>query len=448
MKKILSSIIIVLVLFSCSEDFLNRPPTTGLSNDKLVDIPSMQALVYGAYGITRGFAETPGCYSTALVRDVLVRNNVNYPQFFDHQVSNPYSFYPNAYNALNEINTIAVSNLQEMEGTDNEKNSILGDMHFLRALIYFDLNNYYALPSTGYSVPLLQSPLGVNDRVSCARTEDVINAIEADIELARTYFENIPGVANYYAATALAARIYFFHKKYDKAYEMADEIIASGNYLIEGDVRIPFVPGANSRETIFSFKYNVSDGSGASPTQRLFNVYQDDETKGVYSLNPDGVLAQLMLADTSDERYKAFVNEQASLTYLDSKYSTEQMDLPYIRLAEMHLTRAEANIMVNNSVSQQDVDDINILRSRANPATVLSSIPSMEDALNILFDDRVKELAIEVGDHYLNVKRLEKGIVRIPSEGTGLKPYSEYSDLLAYPFPDDEIKIHGLTRNP
>lgn len=114
----------------------------------------------------------------------------------------------------------------------------------------------------------------------------------------------------------------------------------------------------------------------------------------------------------------------------------------------MYLTRAEANIMKNNSVSQKDVDDINILRKRADPTTVLASIPSKLNALNILFDDRTKELAFELGDHYLNVKRLEKGIIKTAKEGGGLQPYSEYSALLVFPFPDDEIKIHGLTRTP
>jgi hypothetical protein len=124
------------------------------------------------------------------------------------------------------------------------------------------------------------------------------------------------------------------------------------------------------------------------------------------------------------------------------------MSLPYIRLAEMYLTRAEADIMNNNAVNQQDVDDINKLRKRANPATMLTSIPTEQEALDLLFDDRVKEMCIELSDHYLNCRRLQKGIIKIPSEGTGLKPYSEYADLLVFPFPINEVTIYGLTRNP
>ncbi len=114
----------------------------------------------------------------------------------------------------------------------------------------------------------------------------------------------------------------------------------------------------------------------------------------------------------------------------------------------MHLTRAEANIMVNNSVSQQDVDDINILRQRAKPSSTLSSIPNKQQALDILFEDRTKELAIELGDHFLNRKRLQKGIVKLASEGSGMKSYNEYVEMLTFPFPDNEVDIHGLSHNP
>ena len=48
MKNILLIIFGVLVLVSCSDDFLDNPPPTGLSEDKLTDLASMQGLVNGA----------------------------------------------------------------------------------------------------------------------------------------------------------------------------------------------------------------------------------------------------------------------------------------------------------------------------------------------------------------------------------------------------------------
>ena len=433
---------------SCKKDFLDIPPVTGLTDDKLIDLPAMKALIDGAYATERGYAWTSTVAAALMVRDVKVDNNVNYPQFFDHQIANDFGLFVNSYTVLGLLNTVAVSDVQKMAGTKKEKDAIMGDMHFLRALIYFDLNNYFQLPSTGYSVPLVKAPIGVNDKVSTAKTVDVMNFIEEDIEAARTNFKDVSGVANYHAATALAARIYFFHKKYDKAYQMANEVINSGKYIIENNVSAPFTPNAASRENIFSFVFKASDGAGyLAPTLNLFTAYQSNNN-GFLSLYPPGELAQLKNGDPNDARVQAFYYTLPNITYIDYKYQTDQMDFPYIRLAEMYLTRAEANIIKNNAVSQQDVDDVNMLRRRANPATILNNIPSVNETLDIIYNDRTKEMAIELGDHYLNVRRLQRGIVKIPSEGVGLKPYSEYADLLAFPFPQKEIGIYGLTRRP
>lgn len=452
MKKIILSLLI-LTFISCSDDFLDIPPATGLTDDKLVDLTAMRALINGAYSLTRGNQGVPFCgesslYGTTMVRDVVVRNNNNYPQFFDHLLANDIGYFVRGYRILNTLNTIAVKDLSIMDGTEVQKKAILGDMHFLRALIYFDLNNYFELSSTGYSVPLLLKPLGVDEKISSSKAEEVRKAIEEDIEQARLNFQNnVGGVANYQAATALAARIYFFHKKYDKAYKMADEVIKTGNFIIESDVKAPFNPPGTSRENIFSFKFNAGDNANPRPTTSLRNAYQPNETTGSLSLNPNGVLSRLMNADLQDKRW-SFYTVKPNITYINGKYSSDQMDMIYIRLAEMYLTRAESNIMNNNIVSQQDVDDINILRFRANPSTILTFIPEKNAALDTLYNDRTKELAIELGDHYLNTRRLQKGIIKTVQEGVGIKPYSEYADLLAFPFPLNEIQIHGLNRKP
>ena len=450
MRKIILYIAIATTLVSCSKDFLNQPPATGLSTDKLIDLPAMRALIYGAYSQVRSFSSQPVLYGTAMARDIVIRDRAEYDQFFDHLLTSDMSswMFGQGYNALGLINTVAIHDLAKMDGTDEERNAILGDMHFLRAYIYFNLNNYYELPSTGYSVPLLKKPVGVNDAVSCAPTAEVMQAIEEDIELARNNFTNTKGVANYYAATALASRIYFFHKKYDLAYERANEVISSGKFGLESNPANAFDPKGSSKELIFTIEYNSADGSGTSPSARIFEAYKPSQSTGFYSLNPDGEPAGLWAADTSDTRYKAFFTVTPSITYIDGKYKTDQMDFIIIRLAELYLTRAEASIMVNNSVTQSVVDDMNAIIVRGNPANKLTDIPSVQDALNLLYKERIKELAFDTDDHYLNVRRLEKPIVKSPTEGGGWKPYSEYSDLLVFPFPKTEIDFHHLSRNP
>ncbi len=451
MKKIIISSLILMTLLSCKKSFLEIPPVTGLTADKLVDLPAMKALINGAYGWVRGqggvtyMSFTP-IYGSLMVREVVSRNSTNYPQFFDHKINSDLGFMDRAYKILNELNTVAVKDVMSMPGTDLQKKAILGDMSFMRALVYFDLNNYYELPSTGNTVPLLQIPVTPTDKVTVSRAIDVRNAIEADIELARTNFtNNTLGVSNYLAATALAARIYFYHKKYDKAYEMANEVITKGGFIIESNVKAPFTPGVPSKENIFTFKYVAGDNASTFPASDLFNKFRAVQALGSLSLNPDGALSKLMNADPKDARW-TFYKVDPTITYINGKYSTDQMDVALVRLPEMYLTRAESNVMKNNAVSSQDTADINRIRFRANPASVLKFMPSTSAILDTLFNDRTKELAVENGDQFINVKRLKKGIVKTTQEGTGLKLYSEYADLLVMPFQATEIAIYGLVR--
>ena len=109
-----------------------------------------------------------------------------------------------------------------------------------------------------------------------------------------------------------------------------------------------FVAPGNSNEIIFKIMVNSVDGSGVSPSARIFGAYQNSATNGFYSLNPNGIAAE-MIMDEEDARYTSLYSAEDNYIYVE-KYSTDQMHYQYIRLAEMYLTRAEADIMVNGCV--------------------------------------------------------------------------------------------------
>lgn len=447
MKKILFGLFFLATLFSC-EDFLEESNPIGLTADKLTDISSMQALVYGTYANLRSFTAYQNMITSTVIHDVNIRRDANWIPFFNwSEVGLSPTFTTNlfgdGYSALNKINTISEANILEMAASDAKKNSVLGDMHFLRALIYFDMNNYFTLHSTGNSVPLVLNVLGVNDRVSVAKSKDIQTQIETDIELAREFFRNASGVSNYETATALASRIYFYHEKYDLAYQRANEVIESSKYSLESDVIAPFVKGSSSPEVIFAIKYNINEGwPGAALVN--FQNFQADKELGTTSLNEASLLSQLRAADPSDKRHTKFYSEANGLTYANGKFPSNQTDYIYLRYSEVLLTRAEANIMRNNIVGAQDVSDINAVKKRAGAADIINGIPSVDNALNILFNERSKELCFEHGDRFLNTRRLKKGIIN--EAGTAEIPFSEYVDQLAFPFPLNEVQIHNLKR--
>ena len=99
------------------------------------------------------------------------------------------------------------------------------------------------------------------------------------------------------------------------------------------------------------------------------------------------------------------------VVYTDGKYPNNNVDYIGIRLAEMYLTRAESNIMVNNTVAAQDVSDVNAVKNRAGASDVVSGTPGKSAMLEIIFNERSKELYNETGDRFFNSRRLQKSIV-------------------------------------
>jgi hypothetical protein len=427
---------------------LEENPPIGITADKLTDIPSMQALVNGAYANLRSFTAYQNMIASAIIRDVEIRRDPNWRPFFNwNDVGLPNTFTDNmyfeGYKTLNKLNTIADANIGDLIGTDSEKNAILGDMHFLRALVYFDLNNYFALESSGNSVPLVLTVLGVNDKVSVSPAEAIKNQIESDIELARTYFKNDSGISNYDVATALAARIYFYHENYDLAYQRASEVIASSRFSLESDLLSPFTIGNGSSEVIFSVIFNAAEGwPGAA--QINFQSFQASKELGITSLNPAGILAELRNEDAEDLRHQQWYSSDEELTYANGKFPNNRMDYIYMRYAEVLLIRAESHIRSANAVSTEDISDVNEIKNRAGASDLIVGTPDVTAMLEIIYRERSKELAFEHGDRFLNTRRLKKGILDV--SGIGEIPYSEYVNRLVFPFPISEVQIHDLKR--
>lgn len=446
MKRLFIGLMVLSLTLASCEEFLDEYSTIGLSADKLTDINAMNSLNAGAYNDMRGFYAYQHMITTTLMRDVQIRRSANWTPFFKWTSSGiPGMFtensYSNGYRALNKINTVLNADIDNMYGTNAEKASAKGDAYFLRAAVYFQLNNYYTHPSTGISVPLVLSVLGTNDRVSLASSEEIKTQIESDIEAARTNLAVGEGITTHGAATAMAARIYFYHGKYDLAYERANEVIESGGYSLESNLADIYLKGSGSSEVIYSIIQDVSEQS-FGPAQIGFDNHQADEQVGITSVNPDGLIGQLRAADPNDKRFADLMSEGDGHVYLNGKWPNNNVDYVALRLAEMHLTRAEANVMVNNTVSANDIADVNAIKTRAGAAQMVVGNPTKAEMLEIIYNERSKELYNEWGDRFLNTRRLQKGIVN--ENGIGMTSFNDYSKILYYPLPVSEVDIHNL----
>ena len=191
---------------------------------------------------------------------------------------------------------------------------------------------------------------------------------------------------SYAAATAMAARIYFYHGKYNLAYERANEVITDGGYSLETNLADIYTKGNASSEVIYSIITNLSENNFGAGSQG-FEHFQANEANGTASVNINGLIGKLRAADPVDKRFTDLMKEGDGLIYANGKYPNNAVDYIGIRLAEMYLTRAESNIMVNNSVSADDVSDVNMIKNRAGASDVVSGLPNQVAMLEIIFNE-------------------------------------------------------------
>jgi hypothetical protein len=104
-------------------------------------------------------------------------------------------------------------------------------------------------------------------------------------------------------------------------------------------------------------------------------------------------------------------------------------DVPVIRLAEMYLTRAEANFRQNTAVGSTPLADVNLIRKRAG----LPNLTTVD--LPAILKERVSELAFE-GNNLFESQRLKKPL------GTTADPVAWNSPSIILPIPQREMDVN------
>ncbi len=128
-------------------------------------------------------------------------------------------------------------------------------------------------------------------------------------------------------------------------------------------------------------------------------------------------------------KVEAFNGDEGFLT---SKFEDLYRAIPVIRLAEMDLTRAEANFRSGDQVDPNTpLQDVNVIRNRAG-ADPLGLINA-----NLIVEERLKELAFE-GEKPFTMKRLKMNVGALPFD----------DPALVLPIPEREIDLgNALPQN-
>jgi starch-binding outer membrane protein, SusD/RagB family len=314
-----------------------------------------------------------------------------------------------------------------------EKNILLGEAKFVRALCYFYLVNLWG------DVPLIT---GTNFKVnssaprspqSAVYEQIIADLLDAQIGLKDTFLDitlSSPTVErvrpNKAAATALLARVYLYMKEWKKAELESSKIIDNVFYDI---VPLEDVFLKNSKETIWALQPTTNSIGANTELGKLYVNPYNNPPFDKANLSPY-LLAEFEPTDRRKLIWTNTVTDFAGNSYtIPYKYKAGLDDLELkeysivLRVAEQYLIRAEARGNLGNMEGAKL--DLNAIRTRAGLPNTSASNP--EELTSAIAHERYVELFTEFGNRWFDLKRTGKMDARMnvvaPMKGGIWLPY-------------------------
>lgn len=367
----------------------------------------------------------------------------------------------NAYRTINICNLV-LENLDLSEGAIRNTSWVQGEALFIRGSLYFELVRLYGKTwddgnnNTNLAVPLIltSTPFDVDelteeDYPARSSVAAIYNQAKADLELAATL---LPTANSYYAtrwaAYAQLSRIALMQGDYVAARDYANTVITGASAL--HPLNTPFSSlwlnyinfgGVAPREYIFYIRVTPQDGFNG-----LNNYYGQarssiagsagrgdfDVQSAFRSLYPSGD-KRGTFASSYTPGASGYVGGSSGRG-LTLKHIDRFGHVPVIRMAEMYLTRAEANYRLGTSVGATPLADVNTIRARAE-APLLPDITSVDQILR----ERMLELAHE--GHFLHDIKRTRG--NMPGSNNTVEQRVPWnSNALIFPIPQRELDVN------
>lgn len=310
----------------------------------------------------------------------------------------------------------------------NYKNRLVGEAKFLRALHYFWLVRMFG------DVPI-QEIDNSESWVTRKPKADVYAYIEQDLLDAISLLPNknqYPsadlGRATKGAAQGLLAKVYLYEEKWQKAYDMAGNVMSSGQYGLESNyAKIWRLDGENGIESLFEVQargqsvahgvqqYSQTQGARGTggwgwgfnvPSQNLLNAFNDAG---------DNIRRDATIIFRGETLYdgRLVPNTVENPMYNEKAYSSANLgdadgdkNIRILRYGEILLIRAEAATHIGADAATP----LNLVRTRVNLAPISS--PTKED----VWKERRLELAFE-HDRWFDIVRTGQGKAAMSANG-------------------------------
>lgn len=444
-KKILPVITITILITSCSKVLDRQPELYVSETQSLVDKKSADAALIGAYNSLsqNSYQGVTFRYTVNLASDNLkwVGNTPTNREFdvygifaTNTRVSELWAAIYKTINIANNIITI-VPTINDVTFSQADRNNSRGEAFFLRAYSYFDLVRLWG------NVPIQTQPaktISDAEGISNSTPAEIYKQVERDLDSAETLLSSAinRNRANKFTAKALKARLYLYLKDWIKAESYATELINnSASFKLVKPYNL-FFASKNTTESIFEIDYTINNKNSWAG-----NWFASNITGGKRELLPtDDFITLVKNPNIGGDRSFLLLNV-GGVDYgnMNFKIATGDDQVYAIRIAEMYLIRAEARAEIGASTDfAEALQDLNVIRSRANVPPIISVTDKNELIDKILLERRI-EFAYE-SQRWFDLIRREKA--------QSVLGITDASKLL-FPIPKQQILVNpSLKQNP
>ncbi|WP_300439154.1 RagB/SusD family nutrient uptake outer membrane protein [Christiangramia sp.] len=352
-----------------------------------------------------------------------------------------------AYNMIYLTNSFIEGLVNSEEIASELKKQMEGEARFIRAFTYFYLVNLYG------EVPLvLTTDYRANELAARTPVDEVYAQVIADLLIAKDllsgeYQNGERFRVNSFAASALLARVHLYLEDWNMAETLSSQVInEQSTYQILEDANEVFL--ANSMEAIWQIS-PVGGGGMVTHTNEgalfiidpFFSFFASLELEEEFIGSFDETDNRLMSWVSFDPGKEAYFPTKYKISY-STTFPIEEYSM-VVRLAEQYLIRAESRAQEGNISGA--IEDVDVIRQRAGLDLISETNPGInqEQLLNLILEERRKELFTEWGHRWLDLKRTGKATQVLGSEN----PLWEATDIL-YPIPAEErMKNPNLSQN-
>lgn len=506
MKKIVSLLVAILILSSCSEDFLNLAPQYYPNEATFFKTKEQFAqAVNGIYASLRGISARQGYLMGEMRADnthytrykadrgLHIQYRENIADFIvDDQNQWTNEMYYSCYAGIAKANTV-IGRISTSGLPQDFQDEVMGQAKFMRAFLYFNLVQYYG------EIPLYVDEVASSDNAFLPRSsvEEVYTTIIGDVKEA---IEKLPVVKfpQNGSATRGAAKMLYAYvlmtkttRDYAGAEAQLKDIIGMGYELIPSYADVFDTSKKNGKESIFEIQYQMGDqgqqsdwlyyfipkttnaemitgipdcstlltGGWNIPTPEMIASYEAgdkrvDPSIAIAAGTLDGantlvVKDVLKVGDPKIKEYPVsypFINKYR---HAHAKQENTDDNWPVYRYADALLLMAEC--LVEQGRAPEAATYVNQVRSRAGllaATTITADVVANERRHELAFENHRWFDLIRTGKAIEVMTAYSKYIKQIDPE-LPERTYQIKKEYLLFPIPYRERQINSqLTQNP